>query len=267
MTLLFCDVRGFTNISEWYKSDPQGLTRLINRILTPTTEDILAQSGTIDKYIGDCIMAFWNAPLDDEDHAVHACKSALAIMDSVATLNDELKIEAEDSGQPFIPINMGVGLNTGECCVGNMGSKHRFDYTVLGDAVNLASRLEGQSKNYGVDIVIGENTFQEARDFASIELDLIKVKGKEEAVRIHALLGDSRMRNDPKFTALTERHAAMLTAYRDQHWAEALGAIDDCRKLNGGLDKFYDVYEKRIRVYEFRSPGAGWDGVFADRRK
>jgi adenylate cyclase len=123
MTLLFCDVRGFTSISELYKSDPQGLTSLINRFLTPTTDVILARRGTIDKYMGDCIMAFWNAPLDD-DHASHACSSALAMMDCTAELNVTLEAEAKAKAEDkrFIPINVGIGLNSGECCVGNMGS-------------------------------------------------------------------------------------------------------------------------------------------------
>ena len=267
MTLLFCDVRGFTKISELYKSDPQGLTSLINRFLTPTTDDILARRGTIDKYMGDCIMAFWNAPLDDEDHIANACSSALAMMISVEELNVVLKAEAEEQDKPFIQIKVGIGLNTGECCVGNMGSEQRFDYSVLGDPVNLASRLEGQSKTYGVDIVIGHVTYEGAGDFASIELDLIKVKGKDEAVRIHALLGGSEMREEPGFQTLTERHSAMLTAYRGQHWADARGAMAECRALNGGLGQLYDLYEERIQAFEADPPGADWDGIFVATSK
>lgn len=267
MTLLFCDVRGFTRISELYKTDPKGLTRLINRFLTPTTDDILARRGTIDKYMGDCIMAFWNAPLDDEDHAAHACESALAVMDSVAKLNVTLAAEAEESGRPFIPINVGIGLNSGECCVGNMGSEQRFDYSVLGDPVNLASRLEGQSKTYGVGIVIGDSTFQKAKDFAVVELDLIKVKGKDEAVRIFALLGGADMRDEADFQTLADRHAAMLAAYRSQHWSKARQAIAECRGLIGGLDELHDLYEERIRAFETSPPGADWDGVFVATSK
>ena len=172
------------------------MTSLINRFLTPTTDVILARRGTIDKYMGDCIMAFWNPPLDD-DHASHACSSALAMMDCTAELNVTLEAEAKAEDKRFIPINVGIGLNSGECCVGNMGSEQRFDYSVLGDDVNLASRLEGQSKTYGVDIVIGENTRRRAPDYAYIELDLIKVKGKQDAVRIFALMGEPARCNDP----------------------------------------------------------------------
>ena len=131
MSMLFCDIRGFTGISELYKSDPQGLTRLINRFLTPMTDLIMARRGTIDKYMGDCIMAFWNAPLDDDAHARNACVSALAMIEGIKTLNQDLRDEAERDGRRFIPINIGIGINTGECCVGNMGSSQRFDYSVL----------------------------------------------------------------------------------------------------------------------------------------
>ena len=267
MTLLFCDVRGFTSISELYKSDPQGLTRLINRFLTPTTDAILARLGTIDKYMGDCIMAFWNAPLDDDDHAGHACESALEMMKRVSELNVTLKAEAEAEDRRFIPINVGIGLNSGECCVGNMGSEQRFDYSVLGDDVNLASRLEGQSKTYGVGIVIGENTRQRAPDYATIELDLIKVKGKNEAVRIFGLLGEPALCQDPTFQALAERHAAMLEAYRGQRWAEARELAAECRQLDGEIGGLYDLYDERFDDYEANPPGDDWDGIFVATSK
>ena len=267
MTLLFCDVRGFTGISELFKGDPQGLTSLINRFLTPTTNDILARHGTIDKYMGDCIMAFWNAPLNDEEHAGHACDSALAMFDSVNELNATLEAEAKAADKRFIPINIGIGLNSGDCCVGNMGSEQRFDYSVLGDDVNLASRLEGQSKTYGVGIVIGENTYRRAENYAVIELDLIKVKGKNEAVRIFGLMGAPAMCDEPGFQALSERHAAMLDAYRGQDWAKAGGLAAECRKLDGDIGGLYDLYDERIDVFEADPPGADWDGVFTATSK
>ncbi|MEE2980856.1 MAG: adenylate/guanylate cyclase domain-containing protein, partial [Pseudomonadota bacterium] len=145
------------------------------------------------------IMAFWNAPLDDDDHAGHACSLALAMMDVTAKLNVTLEAEAAAENKRFIPINVGIGLNSGECCVGNIGSEQRFDYSVLGDDVNLVSRLEGQSKTYGVDIVLGENTRERAPDYAYIELDLIKVNGKNDAVRVFALMGKPARRDDSDF--------------------------------------------------------------------
>lgn len=158
MTILFCDIRNFTSISERYQDDPHRLTQLINGLMTPLTESILHHKGTIDKYIGDCIMAFWNAPLDDPDHAENACKAALDMFQKLDTFNEVRKTKAAATGDPFFPINVGIGMNTGTCVVGNLGSEQRFDYSVLGDPVNLASRLEGQTKFYGVGIVIGPQT-------------------------------------------------------------------------------------------------------------
>ena len=146
MTIMFSDMRGFTSISETYKNDPQGLTSLMNSFLTPLTNAILNRKGTIDKYMGDAIMAFWNAPLDDKDHELNACEAALDMLERVDALNQVREQEAKEEGRPFIPLNAGIGLNTGTCVVGNMGSDQRFDYSVFGDSVNLASRLEGQSK-------------------------------------------------------------------------------------------------------------------------
>src|SRR6202040_3933846 len=164
MTIMFSDVRGFTTISESYKSDPQGLTTLMNRFLTPLTNAILARKGTIDKYMGDAIMAFWNAPLDDKEHQLNACEAAVAMLERIDELNSESEIEAQNGGHPYIPINVGVGLNTGICVVGNMGSTLRFDYSVHGDSVNLASRLEGQSKEYGFPIIVGSKTALAAKE-------------------------------------------------------------------------------------------------------
>ena len=190
MTIMFSDMRGFTSISETYKNDPQGLTALMNRFLTPLTNAILNRKGTIDKYMGDAIMAFWNAPLDDKDHQLNACEAALDMLERVDELNQAREQEAKEEGRPFIPLNVGVGLNTGTCVVGNMGSDQRFDYSVFGDSVNLASRLEGQSKEYGFPIIVGSRTALAVKDrFAILELDFIMVKGKKEPEVIYAIAG------------------------------------------------------------------------------
>jgi len=267
MTFLFCDVRDFTTVSEGFKSDPQGLTRLINRLLTPTTDAILRTGGTIDKYMGDCIMAFWNAPLDDAAHADHACTAALAMFATLDPLNARLEAEAKAEGKPFTPLRIGIGLNTGECVVGNMGSDQRFDYTVLGDAVNLASRLEGQSKSYGVDIVMGEDTRARVDGYATLELDLIRVKGKTEAVHIYALLGDHAMLESEPFRRIAARHGEMLAAYRARDWPRARRLAAECRAIDGYLSGLYDLYEARIGVFEREPPGADWDGVFVAETK
>jgi adenylate cyclase len=261
MTLLFCDIRGFTTISE--KFDAQGLTRFINRFLTPMTDLIMANRGTIDKYMGDAIMAFWNAPLDDEAHAAHGCIAALAMRERLQELNRIWKEEAEAAGQIHIPVNIGIGLNSGMCCVGNVGSDQRFDYSVLGDDVNLASRLEGQSKTYGVDIVIGENTARAAQDLAVLELDMIKVKGKTKPVQIYALVGDAALAQDENFLNLRSEHEAMITSYRQQKWKEALEHLEHCRDIAPPLMMgLYELYEERIASYLEAPPPVEWDGVY-----
>ena len=263
LSVMFSDIRGFTAISEQFKENPQGLSRLINRgFLSPMTKLIMARGGTIDKYIGDCVMAFWNAPLDDPAHADRACDSALAMLAELDRINRELAAEAEAEGRAFHPLHIGIGINTGECVVGNMGSDERFAYTAMGDAVNLASRLEGQSKTYGVAIVIGEATRAAAPAWAALELDLIAVQGKAEAVRVYTLFGDPAYAQSIAFTALAEQHAAMIERYRAQDWATARAALDRCRNRDPRLDGLYDLYAERIAYYAANPPAADWNGVF-----
>jgi adenylate cyclase len=192
LSILFSDVRGFTTIAETMKDDPERLTGLINRLLTPLSDIVMDQGGTIDKYMGDCIMAFWNAPLDDPEHARHAVKASLAMQAAIARLNIQLEREAKATGAPFHMLRMGVGINTGECVVGNMGSTRRFDYSCLGDAVNLASRLEGASKNYGVALLLGEETAKQVdAAYTVVELDRIIVKGRTVPSPIFTVADDA----------------------------------------------------------------------------
>ena len=180
MTFLFCDIRGFTPISEKYKGNPEGLTKLINRFLTRMTDVIIANGGTIDKFMGDCIMAFWNAPIEDGQHEEHAVQAAIDMQNELLKLNMQLAAE----GLPTIAI--GIGINTGEALVGNMGSDQRFDYSVIGDAVNLAARLESSSKTLGKTLVIGENTVKAAKLNYNFEyIDQITVKGKTEEIKVY----------------------------------------------------------------------------------
>jgi len=175
LTFLFCDIRGFTTISEKYQKKPQELTKLINAFLTPMTNIILKSGGTIDKYMGDCIMAFWNAPLDCPNHQHKAIITAKIMRETMRKLNLGFKI--------------GIGINSGKAVVGNMGSNQRFDYSVLGDAVNLASRLEGQSKEFNTTIVVGEDTYKEAKELHKrmYKLGSVTVKGKSNKVKIYSI--------------------------------------------------------------------------------
>ena len=181
MTFMFSDIRGFTPISEKYKGNPAGLTKLINRFLTRMTDIIISNGGTIDKFMGDCIMAFWNAPLDMKDHANRAVKSAVEMQKELKQLNKELKKEK------LPEINIGIGINTGEALVGNMGSEQRFDYSVIGDDVNLASRLESSSKELGSTLVIGEKTKTQTQGYKYKSLGTIKVKGKSEKIKVYTI--------------------------------------------------------------------------------
>ncbi|MFO1242420.1 MAG: adenylate/guanylate cyclase domain-containing protein [Rickettsiales bacterium] len=267
MTILFSDIRGFTTLSERYTAEE--LTRLINRFLTPMTDTILQHNGTIDKYMGDAIMAFWNAPIDNEKHARDACMAALDMEDRLRELNTIMQKESEQTGAPYHELAVGIGLNSGVCCVGNMGSEQRFDYSVLGDNVNLASRLEGQSKTYGVTSVLGENTVELLEGMAVLELDLIQVKGKTAAVRIFTLLGDEAFAAKPEFNQLKQAFDTMLAAYRAQQFAKAQEQLIKCRScaLASKIEGLLDLYEERLAEYTDTPPPADWDGVFVAKSK
>ena len=259
MTLLFSDVRGFTTISE--ELDAEELTRFLNSLFTPLSNIILDEQGTIDKFMGDAVMAFWNAPLDDSRHPSHACSAALRMMDAMGTLNEAWREEAEAKGRPYKPVKLGIGLNTGICCVGNLGSETRFDYSVIGDNVNIASRLEGQSKTYDVGTVVGESTTSRAPDFAFLELDFLKVKGKTEATRIFALIGDKAFKESRSYIDFTQRHAAFLAMFRTRAWDDAEALSRECEKMDGArFDRLYALYRERITDFRAAPPPPDWDG-------
>jgi adenylate cyclase len=266
MTILFSDVRGFTTISEIYKDDPQGLLALMNGFLTPLTNAIIDRKGTIDKYMGDAIMAFWSAPIHDPRHELNACEAALDMLDRVGKLNQEREQTAKENNAPFIPLQIGVGINTGKCVVGNMGSDLRFDYSVLGDSVNLASRLEGQCKSYGLPIILGSRTASVAKDkFAMLELDFIAVKGKKEPEVVYALVGRDDMINSERFQRWHEINTQMLSRYRGRDWDAALKIIEQGRAADteGRFKTLYEVYAERIRAFQVTPPPDDWDGAYA----
>jgi adenylate cyclase len=403
LSIMFCDLRGFTTISERFKDDPEGLTLLINRFLNAVSKAVRSFEGTLDKYIGDSMMAFWNAPLADAAHARNACRAALAMQVAMQKLNAELAVEtgagsapaeegaagpgdatiaairrieaaarrgvpqaqyqlgklyrdgigraanlkeairwfraAAEQGDPraqrnlgsrysrgdgvarndrealfwltlaaqrdletaaeerrqletrmhgaeiaeieervrvwepkpaesgSIQLEMGVGINSGGAVVGNMGSDFLFNYSVIGDAVNLASRLESQTRNYGVGVLVSESTATGADGMALIEVDLIAVKGKQEAVRVFGLLGDEAMAAQPAFGALVAANKVLLDAYRAQNWAAARAAAKACLEQEIRLDELYDLYLQRIAIYEREPPGPEWNGVFYAQTK
>ena len=252
LTVMFSDVRGFTSISEGL--DPRQLTHLMNELLTPMTHVIHHHRGTIDKYMGDAIMAFWGAPVHDAQHARNALLAALEMIDRLEALQDQFK----DKGWP--PIRIGVGLNTGEMTVGNMGSEFRLAYTVMGDAVNLGSRLEGLTKEYGVQIIVSETTRAAASDFVFRELDWVRVKGKDRPVGIFepiCLL-------DEATAALLEElalYGEALTCYRAQNWSLAQEQFAQLQRSHPER-YLYDLYAKRVAQFQQFPPDAPWDGAY-----
>ena len=243
LSIMFTDVRGFTTISEHYGKDVQGLTKIMNRYMTAMTEKILVNNGTLDKYIGDAQMAFWNAPLDDKDHALNAVKTGLEMLDDLDRFNEEITKE----GIPAF--GMGLGINTGSVVVGNMGSNQRFDYTCLGDSVNLASRLEGQSKNYGVLMVLGHHTAELVKDkYSVVEMDTIAVKGKTEGVKVFTI-GET----------INFKHDEFLKEYYRGNWQRAIEWAKELVEDDKVTVK--DYYHKMIERMDEGLP-ANWDGVY-----
>jgi adenylate cyclase len=216
--------------------------------------------------MGDAIMAFWNAPLDDKEHQLNACEAAVGMLERIDELNKQRETEAEHGGHVYIPLNVGVGLNTGICVVGNMGSDLRFDYSVLGDSVNLASRLEGQSKEYGFPIIAGSQTALAVKDaFAILELDFIMVKGKTEPEVIYAIAGREDVAHSARFQRLRNLTIEMLACYRSRDWEGALAAIERGRRTDEAhtLARLYDLYEARILDYQNNPPPEDWNGAYA----
>jgi adenylate cyclase len=258
LTIQFSDVRGFTSISEHYGTDVQGLTKIMNRYMTVVTKVILENEGTLDKYIGDATMSFWNAPLDNHKHAKDSVKAALEMLDAVKIFNEEIAKE----GVP--PFGLGIGCNTGVVVVGNMGGEQRFDYTCLGDAVNLASRLEGQSKNYGVLIVLGPTTANRLDgEYFTLELDCIAVKGKKEGVNISTVFRNPTDLDKADWLHYRQLHELMLEYYRKQEWKKAEALVETLKgQFDGKMDHYYELWIERIAEMKTANLPPDWDGVF-----
>lgn len=236
LTVLFSDIRDFTALTESYADDPEGLTRLLNRYFTAMTEEVLAQEGTIDKYIGDSIMAFWNAPLDDPQHARHACLAALRMVRRLELLNEELAAEAAAAGSAAPPLRAGIGIETGLCFVGNLGSAQRFNYSVIGDAVNVASRLEATSKVHGLPIIVGAHVRAACPDLAFLPIGTVQLRGRRGMSVIYALLGDEAVAGKPMWTELEMSQNVLLLALNDRSGVAIEKALRRCEDLARDLD-------------------------------
>ncbi len=262
LTIMFCDIRSFTTLSEGFTAIE--LSAFLNAYLSPMTDIILGEEGTVDKYMGDAIMAFWNAPLDDAAHGIHAVRAALQMRETLTRLNQEWRAEAEAAGRPFKPVKFGIGMNTGECSVGNMGSEQRFDYSALGDEVNIASRLEGSSKQFGVDIVASSATRDEAPEFAWLEIDAVKLKNKTRAVALYALAGGQAYAESESFRGLLALHEEMLAAYRARKFAAARRLADEAAALAPPeVVGLYGYYVKRFAALDAETLPESWAPMIA----
>ncbi|MDD5755270.1 MAG: adenylate/guanylate cyclase domain-containing protein, partial [Methylococcales bacterium] len=257
MSVFFSDVRGFTTISEGL--EPQELCDLINDILTPVTHAIHNHKGTIDKYIGDAIMAFWGAPLHMEQHATEAVKAGLAVIQTLPVINERFKLKN------WPEIDLGIGINTGPMVVGNMGSQFRIAYTVMGDTVNLGSRLEGLTKQYGVKMIVSESTKAAAPEFAYRELDRVRVKGKHKPITIYEPIGELTEITIEQQIILDLVHQALVD-YRQQLWDKSETAFHQLHDLKPD-DKLYKIYLERIEHYRETPPEENWDGAFTHTSK
>ena len=256
LTILFSDIRNFTALSE--NLTPDALTSLLNDFLTPATDVLLAADATIDKYIGDAIVAFWNAPLDIVDHRRKACLAALRLLAALAALNRRTGSD----------LHIGVGLNSGECCVGNFGSAQRFSYSAIGDAVNVASRVEGLTRQYHVPILVTEATAAGAPELAFLEADRVRVVGRQTPIPIHALVGDADYARSSPFAALATAHATLLAAYRaGAHDAADSALAAALRVAPPSLAGLYRLYGERLVALRLDPPAADWDGVWVFREK
>lgn len=259
LSVLFMDVRSFSRISE--SMTAHELTTFLNQFLTPMTDVVLHHQGVVDKYMGDSIMAFWNAPLDDPQHARNACLAALGMHSALEEFNKTSNRQ----------VAIGVGINTGECCVGNLGSSQRFDYSVIGDNVNLASRLEGQCKYYHLPIIIGAETASDAMDLAVMEIDRIQVKGKDNATEIFTLLGDAEFARGMWFQTLADTMATLLEQYRAQNWDAALATLEELEVHSAAspvrLTGLLSLYRERLVEYRAHPPGPDWEGVYKATEK
>lgn len=254
LTILFCDMAGFTTFSE--NKDPEELVMYINEFLSEMTEIILENKGTLDKYLGDAIMAFWGAPIDIKDHQLLACKTALRMQEGITRLREKWSAAGDNK------ISIRIGINSGDVVVGNMGGKNRFDYTVMGDSVNLASRLEGANKQYGTGTMLSDSTYSAVKDFVLVrELDTIRVKGKKLPTTVYELIGLKEDVNAIEKIKQLESYFEGLKNYKIRNFAEAKNCFQKCNELLKE-DPPSKVYIERCEIYIQNPPDENWDGVF-----
>ena len=263
VTYMTCGVRSYAALADSFRDDPAAFTRMMQSVLVPMIDAVLVHGGTIDRMTVDGFGAFWNAPLDDAEHAIHACEAANMVSDAIARTNDAITHERRNDGVALKPVEIGIGISTGPVIAGGFGAHGRTAYSVNGDCVVVATRIQQLSAQYGPAIIVSEDTRKAAeRGFAFLEVDYIAAGAHEEPLKLHALLGSPVMRASPKFRALLTFHDHIFQSLRTQQWKKARDLIEQCRKLSGASQKLYDLHLARIAYFEANPPGSEWDGAF-----
>ncbi|MDE2132977.1 MAG: adenylate/guanylate cyclase domain-containing protein [Alphaproteobacteria bacterium] len=263
VSYLACGVRGFAELATSFRGDPAAFTRLMQRVLEPLINVALDHGGTIDKLTTEGFTAFWNAPLDDLEHAIHACEAANAMMETIARTNEIITHERRIDGVALSPVEIGIGVSTGPAIAGGFKAHGRTAYSVHGDCTVLAARIQQISGQYGPAVIVSEETRKSSeRGFAFLEVDYIALAGHDEPVKLYAMLGNPVMRASPKFRALATFHDHIFQSLRAQQWQKARELIEQCRKLSGASQKLYDLHLTRVAYFEDNPPSEDWDGAF-----
>jgi adenylate cyclase len=261
VTCLSCGIRGYARLSESFAEDAAGFAKLIGSAIAPLIQKALDYGGTLGQFDGESFTAYWNAPLDDSEHAIHACEAASRMTTALAQTNETLAQERRFDGTAFEAIEVGIGVSTGRAVAGGFGVKGA--YAVTGDCMVLADRIRALSGQYGPAVIVSEDTRKAAeRGYAFLEVDYIAAGARDEAVKLYAMLGNPLVRASPKFRALQTFHDHIFQSLRIQQWEKARGLIEQCRKLSGASQKLYDLHLARIDYFEHNPPGADWDGAF-----
>jgi adenylate cyclase len=260
---LVCGVRGLAELAAFFRDDPVTFTRIMRQILSPLMDQVLAHGGTIDRLNADGFAAFWNAPLDDPNHAIHACEAANDMSIRAARMNELLRQQTRTDGKPLPAVEIGIGVATGPLIAGAFGGHNRLGYSVHGEAVTLAQRIQALSHQYGPSVIVSDATAKAAdHGFAFLEVDTVAVGREDPPVTLYAIVGTPVLKASPKFRALTTFHDHIFQALRKQQWHQARALIEQCRKLSGASPKLYDLHLGRIGHFERHPPGENWDGAF-----
>jgi adenylate cyclase len=263
VTCLSCGLRRYGALAQSFADDPVGFTRLINTAMAPLIEDAVGHGGMIGRFDGESFTAYWNAPLDDSEHAIRACEAANRMTVTLAEVNEQLGHERRFDGTAFEAVEIGIGISTGAAVAGGFTALGHTSYTVNGDSTVFANRIRVLSAQYGPAVVVSEETRKTAqRGFAFLEVDFIAAGPKDDPVKLYAMLGNPLVRASPKFRALETFHDHIFQSIQTQQWEKARGLIDQCRKLSGASPKMYDLHLARIAYYETHPPGPEWDGAF-----